>query len=158
MRFLSSHEYRAVKSPSKYQALDDLLEIQANYYRSPSGQEYVAEEVDALIWAKTGRLEEQPDWEEVYGYVESLGEERDLGSHCLANGQTIAAGPAQAVSGSIDAGGRGIARVVPETRAGSMGSPASVGEANVSLADQIAADVAARWPKDTIPDFGDIAA
>jgi uridine kinase len=41
-----------VKSPSKFTSLKLLLEIQTDNYIGKTGQEYVAEEVDNLIWKK----------------------------------------------------------------------------------------------------------
>ena len=42
-----------VKDVSKYQSLEDLLYIQSNYYRSMSGQEYLADAVDDMIALKS---------------------------------------------------------------------------------------------------------
>lgn len=41
-----------VKSPSKYTSLQLLREIQINNCIGKTGQEYVAEELQALIWKK----------------------------------------------------------------------------------------------------------
>jgi len=45
-----------VKDVSKYQSLEDLLYIQSNYYRSMSGQEYLADAVDDMIAIKSDAL------------------------------------------------------------------------------------------------------
>jgi hypothetical protein len=51
---------RKPKSPSKFQSYADLAAIRANYYRTPNGQEYVADEVDTLLTYKGNFLLETP--------------------------------------------------------------------------------------------------
>jgi len=51
-----SRSNHKVKDVSKYQSLEDLLYIQSNYYRSMSGQEYLADAVDDMIALKSDAL------------------------------------------------------------------------------------------------------
>ena len=51
-----SRANRKIKDVSKYQSLEDLLYIQSNYYRSMSGQEYLADAVDDMIAIKSDAL------------------------------------------------------------------------------------------------------
>ena len=51
-----SRANRKIKDVSKYQSLEDLLYIQSNYYRSMSGQEYIADAVDDMIAIKSDAL------------------------------------------------------------------------------------------------------
>ena len=51
-----SRSNHKVKDVSKYQSLEDLLYIQSNYYRSMSGQEYLADAVDDMIAIKSDAL------------------------------------------------------------------------------------------------------
>lgn len=48
-----------VKSPSKFTSLNRLQEIQSNNYIGKTGQEFVAEEVDSLIWKKQSENDEK---------------------------------------------------------------------------------------------------
>ena len=48
-----------IKSPSKYTSLKLLEAIKNDYYRGVNGQEYCAEEVDALIMQKQSEKDER---------------------------------------------------------------------------------------------------
>jgi hypothetical protein len=50
-----------VKTPSKFLSIEFLRELQRNYYLSPCGLEYCAEEVDALLIKKLSMQVEGTD-------------------------------------------------------------------------------------------------